>query len=82
MSKGRKTISVEKLLERYNEILASDAEQKYKIGIATAIEILLMDTDRYSGFKFLNMTYNAATERYEVDPDTEYNRKYFLRNNV
>jgi hypothetical protein len=78
MSK-RKTIKVEELLERYNTILASQAPQEAKIGIATAAEILLMDTNRYAGFRYLDQFYNAATERYDHYPDTEYSREYFIK---
>jgi hypothetical protein len=76
----RKTMNVEAMLEKFNTILASNTPQKYKIGICTAIEIMLMDANRYAGYRYLNTTYNARTERYDIDPDTDYNRQYFVKN--
>jgi len=79
MSK-RKTINVEAMLEKFNRILGcADVPQEHKAGICTAAEMLLMDANRYSGFSFLNTTYNVRTERYDVDPDCEYNRIYFAK---
>jgi len=76
----RKTVNVDAMLEKFNNILASDlVPQDAKIGICTAAEILLMDANRYSGFGYNNMTYNVATERYDIDPDTDYNRTYFAK---
>lgn len=76
----RKTVNVEALLEKFNNTLAHpDVPQEAKIGIATAAEMLLFEADRYAGFQFLNRTYNVATERYDIDPDTEYNRRYFYK---
>ena len=76
----RKTVSVDAMLEKFNNILAHQSvSQESKIGICTAVEIMLMEANRYSGFKFNNMTYNVATERYDIDPDTEYNRTYFIK---
>lgn len=73
----RKTVNVEAMLARFNEILASDVVPKEaKIGICTAAEIMLMDANRYNGFAYLNMTWNDGTNRYDVNPDTEYNRVY------
>jgi hypothetical protein len=79
MSK-RKTVNVDLMLEKFNQILASDmVPQDAKIGICTAAETLLFEANRYSGFRYLNMTYNARTEHYDVDPDTNYNRRYFAK---
>jgi hypothetical protein len=75
----RKTMNVEAMLEKFNTILASKAPREAKIGICTAIEIMLMDANRYAGYRYLNTTYNAKTERYDVDPDTDYNRLYFVK---
>jgi hypothetical protein len=75
----RKTLNVENMLERFNTILASNAPREAKIGICTAIEIMLMEANRYAGYRYLNTTYNAKTERYDVDPDTDYNRLYFFK---
>jgi len=79
MSK-RKTVSVDAMLEKFNTILESDmVPQDAKIGICTAAEMLLMEANRYAGFRYNNLTYNARTERYDIDPDTDYNRTYFIK---
>lgn len=76
----RKTINVESLLNDFNLILGNpDVPQSAKIGICSAAEIMLMKANRYAGFQYLNTTYNARTDRYEVDPDCELNRIYFAK---
>ena len=32
-----------------------------------------------AGYQYLNLTFNARTERYDIDPDTEFNRVYFAK---
>ena len=76
----RKTVNVEDMLNRFNTILANqDVPREAKIGIATAAEMMLFEANRYAGFQFLNTTYNVRTERYDVDPETDYNRVYFAK---
>lgn len=79
MSK-RKTVSVETMLNKFNLILGNpDVPQSAKIGICSAAEIMLMEVNRYAGFQYLNTTYNAKTERYDIDPGCELNRIYFAK---
>jgi hypothetical protein len=76
----RKTVSVESMLNDFNLILGNpDVPQTAKIGICSAVEIMLMKVNRYDGFQYLNTTYNVQTERYDVDPDCELNRIYFAK---
>ena len=77
----RKTVDVETMFEKFNRILASKmVPQEAKIGICTAAEMILMEANRYAGYRYLNTTYNVRTERYDIDPDTDYNREYFIKN--
>jgi hypothetical protein len=53
----RKTIEVTEMLDWANEMLARTdvyADSKFKAGICTAIESILMKTGNYKGFGFLN----------------------------
>lgn len=76
----RKTVNVEAMLEKFNTILASEmVPQEAKIGICTAAEIVLMEANRYAGFSYNHLTYNVRTERYDIDPDTDYTRTYFIK---
>jgi hypothetical protein len=53
----RKTIEVTEMLEWANEMLARTdvyADSKFKAGISTTIESILMKTGNYKGFGFLN----------------------------
>lgn len=73
MVKGKKTIQVESLKIWANNSLKREdefADQKFKAGICTAIERILMDSDNYRGFQFLEL--NA-----KIDSDNYYNRYYF-----
>lgn len=80
MSK-RVTVNVEVMLEKLNTILASEqVTQEQKIGVATACEIMLVELDRYYGFRYLNMSYNDNSEQFDIVPDTEYSREYFAKN--
>ena len=80
MSK-RVTVNVEVMLEKFNTILASGlVPQKHKAGVASAVEIMLFESNRYGGFRYLNMSYNDNSEQFDIVPDTEYNRQYFAKN--
>jgi len=79
MSK-RVTVNVEAMLAKFNMILASDVSQEQKIGVATATETMLFESNRYGGFRYLNMSYNDNSEQFDIVPDTEYNRQYFAKN--
>jgi hypothetical protein len=53
----RKTIEVTEMLDWANEMLARTdvyADSKFKAGISTTIESILMKTGNYKGFGFLN----------------------------
>ena len=80
MSK-RVTVNVEVMLEKFNTILANEeVPQEQKIGVSAACEIMLVESDRYYGFRYLNMSYNDNSEQFDIVPDTEYNRQYFAKN--
>ena len=53
----RKTIEVTEMLDWANEMLARTdvyADSKFKAGISTTIESILMKTGNYKGFGFIN----------------------------
>tara|TARA_A100001515_G_scaffold18236_1_gene13294 strand:- start:431 stop:700 length:270 start_codon:yes stop_codon:yes gene_type:complete len=71
---SRKTVNVLSLLQWANKNLAREDEfatAEFKSGICTMIEMVLMDTENYEGFMFLN----------HEDSDTGtlgyYSRSYF-----
>ena len=71
---SRKTVNVLSLLKWANKNLAREDEfatAEFKSGICTMIEMVLMDTENYEGFMFLN----------HEDSDTGtlgyYSRSYF-----
>ena len=69
----RKTIEVESLKIWANNSLKREdefADQKFKAGICTAIERILMDSDNYQGFSFLYEDQKVGTPNY-------YSRYYF-----
>jgi hypothetical protein len=74
----RKTIEVTEMLDWANGMLARTdvyADSKFKAGICTAIENILMKTGNYKGFGFLN----------NVDSETGtlgyYSRVYYTATN-
>lgn len=80
MSK-RVTVNVEAMLAKFNTILASEqVSQEQKIGVASAVEIMLFEANRYGGFRYLNMSYNDKSEQFDIVPDTEYSREYSAKN--
>jgi hypothetical protein len=67
----RKTLEILPLVEYVNNQLARTdeyADQKFKAGICTMIERILMDANRYNGFGYLN----------GGQPHNEYNRYYYV----
>lgn len=56
MSKKRKTIAVEKVLEMANHLLRHSADSAVggREGIQTFIENILFETGNYNGFRYLN----------------------------
>jgi hypothetical protein len=74
MSK-RKTINVEFLKDKANTLLANpNLIMEEKLGIITMIEIILLQSDNYNGFMYLNLV-DGCAPRLGTDEWTE--RKYF-----
>jgi len=79
---SRKTVSVVEMLEFANESLAQDYNSiEFKLGICSMIEKILIKSDNYNGFMFLNPD-AAAIDYYpeirEYKPNAAYmTRKYF-----
>lgn len=79
---SRKTVSVLEMLEFANESLAADYHTlEFKEGVCAMIEKILMKSDNYSGFMFLDsaeasINFNPETKEYK--PNYAYfTRKYF-----
>ena len=82
---SKKTVSVLEMLEFANESLAADYHSiEFKEGICSMIEKILIKTDNYRGFMFLDadsaaIIYNPETN--ERKPNASYlTRKYFSPN--
>jgi len=76
MAKGKKTIEVDALLEYANAQLARKdkyADVGFMSGIATMIERVLLDTDNYNGYCYLD------PNDCEVGTVGYYSRKYFKK---
>jgi hypothetical protein len=74
MSRKRKTVEVEKLLEYANFQLAREGEdmsKDFKSGICVMIEKALLLSNTYNGFQFLKSVSNS-----HKSPEY-YSRKYF-----
>ena len=74
MSKGRKTISVEFMLDYANKQLARTddwATKEFKIGIVAMIDRILLTSENYHGFQFLDKN------DLELDTLGYYSRKYY-----
>ncbi len=74
MSKGRKTINVEFMVDYANEQLKRTddfATMDFKIGICAMIDRILLTSENYNGFQFIN---NDDSERFTVG---YYSRKYY-----
>ena len=82
---SRKTVSVLEMLEFANESLAQDCHSiEFKLGICSMIEKILIKTNNYNGFMFLNAE-SASIDYYpeirEYKPNASYmTRKYFSPN--
>ena len=75
----RKTIEVTEMLDWANEMLARTdvyADSKFKAGISTAIESILMKTGNYKGFGFLN------NEDSETGTIGYYSRVYYTNHKL
>lgn len=82
---SRKTVSVLEMLEFANESLAQDYHTiEFKLGICSMIEKILIKSNNYNGFMFLNP--DAARIDYypeirDYKPNAAYmTRKYFSPN--
>jgi len=73
---SRKTISVEKIKNKANELLANpDIIMEEKLGVITMIESVLHETDNYNGFMYLMLGENGSAPR--LGTDGWVSRKYF-----
>lgn len=71
MMKGKKTVRVEDVVNYVNDHLKRTDEyatQKFKAGMCTLVERILMDANRYEGFRYVD----------GIEPEYEYNREYNL----
>ena len=73
---SRKTISVEKIKSKANNLLANpDVIMEEKLGVITMIESILHDTDNYNGFMYLELEEDGSAPR--LGTDGWATRKYF-----
>ena len=73
---SRKTISVEKIKNKANELLANpDIIMEEKLGVITMIEFVLHETDNYNGFMYLILEENGSAP--SLGTDGWVARKYF-----
>jgi hypothetical protein len=79
---SKKTVPVLEMLEFANESLAcKDHSIEFKQGVCSMIEKILMKSDNYNGFMFLDadaalINHNPETKEYK--PNSAYmTRKYF-----
>ena len=73
---SRKTISVEKVKSKANNLLANpDIIMEEKLGVITMIESILLETDNYNGFMYLKLEEDGSAPR----PGTNdwVTRKYY-----
>ena len=73
MSKGRKTINVEFLKDYANKQLSRTddfATMDFKIGVTAMIDRILLTSENYNGFQFINNNDS------EIDTVGYYSRKY------
>jgi hypothetical protein len=74
MSK-RKTVNVEFLKDKANTLLANpNLIMEEKLGIITMIEIILLQSNSYNGFMYLNLVDGSAPQ---LGTDEWTERKYF-----
>ena len=73
---SRKTISVEKIKNKANNLLANpDIQMEQKLGVITMIEGILSETDNYNGFRYLNLEEDGSAPR--IGTDGWVTRKYY-----
>ena len=73
---SRKTISVEKIKNKANNLLANpDIIMEEKLGIITMIECVLHETDNYNGFMYLNLEDDGSAPK--LGTDGWVSRKYY-----
>lgn len=73
MAKARKTTQVSEILNYANEQLKRTDEfatQKFKAGICTLVERILMDTKNYNGYRYLH---KGEWQR------NEFSREYYAK---
>ena len=76
---SRKTVSVVEMLEFANESLAQDYHSiEFKLGICSMIEKILIKTDNYNGFMFLNPE-AASIDYYPEIREYKPNAAYMTR---
>jgi hypothetical protein len=73
---SRKTISVEKVKSKANNLLSNpDVIMEEKLGVITMIESILHETDNYRGFMYLNLDDDGSAPK--LGTDGWVSRKYF-----
>jgi hypothetical protein len=85
MAKEKKTVSVDWLRKRANEILAGGCSQEGKAAISVFIEEILMEAGQYKGFNYtywMNQGCQEWNDAGRPEDKTqylglEYNRQYF-----
>ena len=73
---SRKTISVEKIKNKANNLLANpDIQMEQKLGVIIMIEGILSETDNYNGFRYLNLEEDGSAP--SLGTDGWVTRKYY-----
>lgn len=76
MAKGKKTVSVEYLVNKVNNTLKGNGmNQTAKSALCGFIETILLDSNNYGGYCHTNGISGIVT------PETEFNREYFIKPN-
>lgn len=76
-----KTIKVSEIMEICNGIIESkdwEQSQEAKRAACVILETVLLKTGNYGGFRHINLV-QVSEKRYETEPETEYNRRYFTK---
>ena len=74
MARKKKTIEIQKMLDYANTQLARTDEyvtDNFKAGITVMIERMLLDTNNYNGFRFLD------SDNTDIDGGKYYSRYYY-----
>ena len=84
MAKGRKTIEVEAVKNKLNDMLKNGTQSKdERYGLISAIQTILMDSGNYNGFKYLDESEVPKDELPGIRPNQDFTntdetrRKYF-----